>query len=111
MTGTVLNDAEGQAAKAVECMEGLLAGDTYAEGEQSVYVDYVKVTADNVGQFVEGEEAAEEVVEEEAAESEAVEEEAAEEVVEEEAAESEAVEEEAAEEVVEEEAVSEAAAA
>ena len=52
MTGTVLNDAEGQAAKAVECMEGLLAGDTYAAGEQSVYVDYVKVTPENVGDFM-----------------------------------------------------------
>lgn len=52
MTGTVLNDANGQAAKAVECMEGLLAGDTYAAGEQSVYVDYVKVTPENVGDFM-----------------------------------------------------------
>ena len=51
MTGTVLNDANAQAEKAVECMEGLLAGDTYAEGEQSVYVDYVKVTPENVSQF------------------------------------------------------------
>ena len=51
MTGTVLNDANAQAEKAVECMEGLLAGDTYAEGEQSVYVDYVKVTPENVAQF------------------------------------------------------------
>ncbi len=51
MTGTVLNDANAQAEKAVECMEGLLAGDTYAEGEQSVYVDYVKVTPENVSEF------------------------------------------------------------
>jgi len=52
MTGTVLNDAKGQASQAVECMEGLLAGDTYAAGEQSVYVDYVKVTPDNVAEFM-----------------------------------------------------------
>lgn len=52
MTGTVLNDANGQAAKAVECMEGLLAGDTYAAGSQSVYVDYVKVTPANVVDFM-----------------------------------------------------------
>ena len=52
MTGTVLNDANAQASKAVECMEGLLAGDTYAAGEQSVYVDYVKVTPDNVADFM-----------------------------------------------------------
>ena len=52
MTGTVLNDAQGQAAKAVECMEALLAGTTYAEGEQSVYVDYVKVTSSNVADFM-----------------------------------------------------------
>lgn len=52
MTGTVLNDAKGQAAKAVECMEGLLNGDTYAAGEQSVYVDYVKVTPENVADFM-----------------------------------------------------------
>ena len=52
MTGTVLNDAAGQAAKAVECMESLLGGTTYKAGEQSVYVDYVKVTPDNVGDFM-----------------------------------------------------------
>jgi len=51
MTGTVLNDADGQATKAVECMEELLGGKTYASGEQSVYVDYVKVTPDNVSEF------------------------------------------------------------
>ena len=51
MTGTVLNDAVGQATKAVECMEELLGGKTYASGEQSVYVDYVKVTPDNVKDF------------------------------------------------------------
>ena len=51
MTGTVLNDAKGQASKAVECMEELLGGKTYASGEQSVYVDYVKVTPDNVKDF------------------------------------------------------------
>ena len=50
--GTVLNDANAQASQAVECMEGLLAGDTYAAGEQSVYVDYVKVTPDNVAEFM-----------------------------------------------------------
>lgn len=52
MTGTVLNDAVGQATKAIECMEELLNGKTYAEGEQSVYVNYVKVTADNVTDFM-----------------------------------------------------------
>lgn len=51
MTGTVLNDANGQASKAVECMENLLGGNTYASGEQSVYVDYVKVTPANVADF------------------------------------------------------------
>ena len=51
MTGTVLNDASSQASKAVECMEELLGGKTYAAGEQSVYVDYVKVTPDNVKDF------------------------------------------------------------
>ena len=52
MTGTVLNDGVGQAAGAVEAMEGLLAGDTYAEGEQSIYVDYVKVTPENIDEFM-----------------------------------------------------------
>ncbi len=51
MTGTVLNDANGQAAGAVEAMEALLGGKTYAEGEQSIYVDYVKVTPDNAADF------------------------------------------------------------
>ena len=52
MTGTVLNDAVGQATAAVEQMELLLGGKTYASGEQSVYVDYVKVTPDNVKDFM-----------------------------------------------------------
>ena len=52
MTGTVLNDAVGQATAAVEEMEKLLGGATYSEGSQSVYVDYVKVTPDNVGDFM-----------------------------------------------------------
>ncbi|MCI9121813.1 MAG: substrate-binding domain-containing protein [Oscillibacter sp.] len=52
MTGTVLNDAVGQATAAVEQMELLLGGKTYAAGEQSVYVDYVKVTPDNVSDFM-----------------------------------------------------------
>ena len=52
MTGTVLNDAVGQATAAVEEMEKLLGGATYASGEQSVYVDYVKVTPDNVKDFM-----------------------------------------------------------
>ena len=52
MTGTVLNDANGQAAGAVAEMEKLLGGATYAANEQSVYVDYVKVTPDNVGDFM-----------------------------------------------------------
>lgn len=51
MTGTVLNDANGQAASAVEAMESLLDGTTFAAGEQSIYVDYVKVTPENVGDF------------------------------------------------------------
>ena len=51
MTGTVLNDAQGQAQGAVDAMEELLGGKTYAEGEQSIYVDYVKVTPDNVSDF------------------------------------------------------------
>lgn len=52
MTGTVLNDANGQATEAVNQMEKLLDGTTYKSGEQSVYVDYVKVTPDNVGDFM-----------------------------------------------------------
>lgn len=41
MTGTVLNDAVGQATKAVEVMEALLAGETVSSQN---YVDYVMVT-------------------------------------------------------------------
>lgn len=41
MTGTVLNDAKGQATKAIEVMEALLAG-TAVESQN--YVDYVMVT-------------------------------------------------------------------
>ncbi len=52
MTGTVLNDANGQAAGAVAEMEKLLGGATYSSGNQSVYVDYVKVTPENVGDFM-----------------------------------------------------------
>ncbi|MDE6260640.1 MAG: substrate-binding domain-containing protein [Oscillospiraceae bacterium] len=52
MTGTVLNDAVGQATEAVNQMEKLLSGTTYSEGNQSVYVPYVKVTPDNVGDFM-----------------------------------------------------------
>ena len=52
MTGTVLNDAQSQAEMAVQCMEELLGGKTYAEGEQSIYVDYVKVTQENVADFM-----------------------------------------------------------
>ena len=52
MTGTVLNDAVGQAIAAVEEMEKLLGGATYSAGNQSVYVDYVKVTPDNAKDFV-----------------------------------------------------------
>ena len=52
MTGTVLNDAEAQATMAVTCMEDLLGGKTFASGEQSVYVDYVKVTPENASEFV-----------------------------------------------------------
>ena len=51
MTGTVLNDAQGQAEGAVAAMEELLGGKAYAAGEQSIYVDYVKVTPDNVADF------------------------------------------------------------
>ena len=52
MTGTVLNDAVGQATAAVEEMEKLLGGATYSAGNQSVYVDYVKVTPENVKDFM-----------------------------------------------------------
>ena len=52
MTGTVLNDAVGQATAAVAEMEKLLGGATYSAGNQSVYVDYVKVTPDNAKDFV-----------------------------------------------------------
>ena len=52
LTGTVLNDAVGQAEMAVECMEALMSGTTYAAGEQSVYVDYVAVSQDNVADFM-----------------------------------------------------------
>lgn len=52
MTGTVLNDADAQATKAVEVMEALLGGKTYTADEQQIYVDYVKVTPDNVADFV-----------------------------------------------------------
>jgi len=51
MTGTVLNDAKGQATQAVASMEELLGGKTFEAGSQSVYVDYVKVTPDNVKDF------------------------------------------------------------
>ena len=51
MTGTVLNDAQGQAEGAVTAMEELLGGKTYASGEQSIYVDYVKVTPENLADF------------------------------------------------------------
>ena len=52
MTGTVLNDAVGQATEAVNQMELLLGGTTYSSGNQSVYVPYVKVTPDNAKDFV-----------------------------------------------------------
>ena len=52
LTGTVLNDAQSQASQAVASMEDLLGGKTFAEGEQSIYVDYVKVTSDNVAEFI-----------------------------------------------------------
>ncbi len=52
MTGTVLNDAVGQATEAVNQMEALLGGATFSSGNQSVYVDYVKVTPDNVADFM-----------------------------------------------------------
>lgn len=51
MTGTVLNDAKGQATQAVASMEELLGSKTFEAGHQSVYVDYVKVTPDNVKDF------------------------------------------------------------
>ncbi|NCB62062.1 MAG: galactose ABC transporter substrate-binding protein [Clostridia bacterium] len=45
MTGTVLNDAKGQATKAIEVMEALLGGKTVGNGlESQNYVDYVMVT-------------------------------------------------------------------
>ncbi len=49
MTGTVLNDAASQAAKAIEVMEMLLNGETV---EKQYYVDYVKVTQANVEEFM-----------------------------------------------------------
>ena len=52
MTGTVLNDAVGQATQAVASMEELLGGATFGKGEQSVYVPYVKVTPENVTEFM-----------------------------------------------------------
>lgn len=52
MTGTVLNDADSQAVKAVEVVESLLGGKTYTPEEQQIYVDYVKVTPDNVQDFI-----------------------------------------------------------
>lgn len=52
MTGTVLNDANGQATQAVASMEELLGGKTFAKGEQSVYVDYVKVTPENAKDYI-----------------------------------------------------------
>ena len=51
MTGTVLNDAKGQATQAVASMEELMGGKTFEADHQSVYVDYVKVTPDNVKDF------------------------------------------------------------
>jgi methyl-galactoside transport system substrate-binding protein len=52
MTGTVLNDAVGQATQAVVSMEDLLGGKTFASGELSIYVPYVKVTPENVDEFM-----------------------------------------------------------
>ena len=52
MTGTVLNDAVGQATQAVASMEELLGGKTFTSGNQSVYVPYVKVTPENVADFM-----------------------------------------------------------
>lgn len=52
LTGTVLNDAQSQASQAVASMEELLGGKTFAEGEQSIYVDYVKVTPENASEFI-----------------------------------------------------------
>lgn len=49
MTGTVLNDAESQAKKAIEVMEMLLNGEAV---ENQYYVDYVKVTQTNVDDFM-----------------------------------------------------------
>lgn len=49
MTGTVLNDHVGQAHKAIEVMEMLLDGKTV---EKQYYVNYVKVSPDNVEDFM-----------------------------------------------------------
>lgn len=49
MTGTVLNDAVGQAGKAVEVMEMLLKGEKV---EKNYIVDYVMVTKDNVADYL-----------------------------------------------------------
>ncbi|MDO5563784.1 MAG: galactose ABC transporter substrate-binding protein [Eubacteriales bacterium] len=51
MTGTVLNDAKGQASGAVKAMEDLLGGKTYQSGSQSIYVNYVKVTPENAKNY------------------------------------------------------------
>ena len=53
LTGTVLNDAQSQASRGGSTsMEDLLGGKTFAEGEQSIYVDYVKVTPENASEFI-----------------------------------------------------------
>lgn len=52
MTGTVLNDALAQADLAIKTMEELLSGKTFAPGAQVLYVNYVKVTKDNVTDFI-----------------------------------------------------------
>lgn len=49
MTGTVLNDAVGQATKAIEVMESLMAGETVPSQN---YVNYVKVTQTTAKEYM-----------------------------------------------------------
>ena len=51
MTGTVLNDAKGQATQAVASMEELLGGKTFEANHQSVYVTTSRLPPDNVKDF------------------------------------------------------------
>ena len=52
MTGTVYHDPAQQAQKTAELLKKALAGTTFAKDEQKVYVDYTKIDADNVAQYI-----------------------------------------------------------